>query len=140
MSRDFGFEGSIAGALSLTDADAVVMMASDLQDPPEAISNLIDKFEQGFDHVFQVVTRRPGSSFISSFNSHFFYPVANRLSNGLIYPNSSIFRIMFRDILQHLNSLVPDTRKLRNIGWVNVVGTKERIQRTLTWAKETLAV
>ena len=39
-----------------------------------------------------------------------------------------------------IHFLVPDTRKIRNIGWVNVVGTKEGIQRTLTWAKETLAV
>ena len=39
-----------------------------------------------------------------------------------------------------IHYLVPDTRKIRNIGWVNEVGTKEGIQRTLTWAKETLAV
>lgn len=122
MSRDFGFEGSIAGALSLTDADAVVMMASDLQDPPEAISNLIYKFEQGFDHVFQVVTRRPGSGFIRRFNSHFFYSVANKLSNGLIYPNSSIFRIMSRDIVQHLNSFKERNRFIRAL--VMYVGYK----------------
>lgn len=122
MSRDFGFEGSIAGGLSLANADAVVMMASDLQDPPEAISQLIEKFEQGFDHVFQVVTDRPGSGLIRRLNSQLFYTVANKLSNGLIYPNSSIFRIVSRDIVSQLNQLKERNRFIRAL--VMYVGYK----------------
>lgn len=113
MSRDFGFEGSIAGGLSLADADAVVMMASDLQDPPEAISDLIAKYEQGYDHVFQIVTTRPGSGLIRRLNSRMFYAIANKLSNGLIRPNSSIFRIVSRDIVSHLNTFKERNRFIR---------------------------
>jgi glycosyltransferase involved in cell wall biosynthesis len=113
MSRDFGFEGSIAGGLSLTNADAIVMMASDLQDPPEAISQLVYKFEEGFDHVFQIVTRRPGSGFFRRLNSRLFYSVASKLSNGLIYPNSSIFRIMSREVVGQLNTFKERNRFIR---------------------------
>jgi len=122
MSRDFGFEGSIAGGLSLTDADAVVMMASDLQDPPEAITGLINKFEEGFDHVFQVVTSRPGSGFIRRLNSKLFYSVASKLSNGLIHPNSSIFRIVSREMVTHLNAMKERNRFIRAL--VMYVGYK----------------
>lgn len=105
MSRDFGFEGAITGALSLSNADAVVMMASDLQDPPEAITILVDEFESGFDHVFQVVSGRPDSGFIRRLNSRLFYKVAFKLSRGMIYPDSSIFRIISRDMVSQLSKM-----------------------------------
>lgn len=113
MSRDFGFEGAIAGAFSVTDADAVVMMASDLQDSPEAINKLIDVFEEGYDHVYQIVSDRPGSSWLRNLNSQMFYWVAKKMSKGLIQPNSSIFRIMSRTMVVQLNAMHERNRFVR---------------------------
>lgn len=113
MSRDFGFEGAIAAALRESDADAVVMMASDLQDPPEAILQFLDEFESGFDHVYQLVSDRPGSTFLRKLNSRIFYAVASRMSKGLIQPNSSIFRIMSRDMVSNLNRMEERNRFVR---------------------------
>lgn len=113
MSRDFGFEGAIAAAIKQCDADAVVMMASDLQDPPEAILRFLDEFELGFDHVYQLVSDRPGSSLLRKANSKLFYALASRMSKGLIQPNSSIFRIMSRDMVSNLNRMGERNRFVR---------------------------
>lgn len=113
MSRDFGFEGAIAGAFSVTEADAVIMMASDLQDSPEEITKLIDVFEDGYDHVYQIVSDRPGSSWLRNINSQMFYWAANKLSKGLIQPNSSIFRIMSGNMVAQLNLMQERNRFVR---------------------------
>ncbi len=113
MSRDFGFEGAIAGALSKTNADAIIMMASDLQDPPEAIPLFLNEYESGYHHVFQIVTGRPGSTKLRKLNSQIFYWFASKMSKGLIYPNSSIFRIMSRDMVAQLNSMGERNRFVR---------------------------
>ena len=62
MSRRFGVaEGVIAGMAS-SHGDAVVYMDADLQDPPEVIPTLIDRWRQGADVVHTVRTRRHGEN------------------------------------------------------------------------------
>ena len=102
MSRRFGVaEGVIAG-MSLARGDAVVYMDADLQDPPEVIPALIDRWRQGADIVHTVRTRRHGENPLKM--------AATRLAYRLIHLGSSIrlpvdagdFKLLSRQAVDHL--------------------------------------
>jgi dolichol-phosphate mannosyltransferase len=105
MSRDFGVEGAIRAGLSRANADAIVVMASDLQDDPARIPELIYELNNGVDHVFQVVDERPDESWIRRIQAKIFYAVAEKLSDGLIVKNSSTFRAFKPPVLKAIQSL-----------------------------------
>jgi glycosyltransferase involved in cell wall biosynthesis len=113
MSRDFGFEGAIRAALSQVTADAVVVMASDLQDNPERIPELISELKSGVDHVYQIVEDRPDESWIRRVQAKVFYSLAGKLSDGLIVKNSSTFRAFTKPVLQAIQSLPEKARFIR---------------------------
>ena len=113
MSRDFGFEASIFAAIKNSSADVVVMMTSDLQDPPEAIPEFLREYEAGFDHVYQIVNSRPGVSLLRNFNSKVFYYFANRFSGGLIVKDSSVFRLISRKMANALVEIDERNRFVR---------------------------
>lgn len=119
LSKDFGVDNAISAGLSHATADVIIMMASDLQDSPEFISKFLRKYEEGFDHVFQIVNSRPGVSNIRNFNARLFYFVARKFSDGLIVGNSSTFRLITGDVNKSLTKLGERNRFLRAlVPWV----------------------
>jgi dolichol-phosphate mannosyltransferase len=113
MSRDFGFEASIFAAIKNSTADVVIMMTSDLQDPPESIPSFLREYEAGFDHVYQIVDSRPGVSRLRNFNSKVFYYFANHFSGGLIVKDSSVFRLISRNMANALVQIDERNRFVR---------------------------
>ncbi len=113
MSRDFGFEASIFAAIKNSTADVVIMMTSDLQDPPESIPSFLREYEAGFDHVYQIVNSRPGVSRLRNFNSKVFYHFANHFSGGLIVKDSSVFRLISRNMVNALVQIDERNRFVR---------------------------
>jgi dolichol-phosphate mannosyltransferase len=113
MSRDFGFEASIFAAIKNSTADVVIMMTSDLQDPPESIPSFLREYEVGFDHVYQIVNSRPGVSRLRNFNSKVFYYFANHFSGGLIVKDSSVFRLISRSMANALVQIDERNRFVR---------------------------
>ena len=113
MSRDFGFESSIFAAIKNSTADVVIMMTSDLQDPPDAIPRFLREYEAGYDHVYQIVNSRPGVSKIRNLNSKIFYFFANRISGDLIVKDSSVFRLMSRKVVDELVKMDERNRFVR---------------------------
>jgi dolichol-phosphate mannosyltransferase len=124
MSRDFGFEGAIRAGLSRAKADAIVVMASDLQDDPVRIPELILELSNGFDHVFQVVEDRPGESWFRRNQAKAFYALAEKLSEGLIVKNSSTFRAFKLPVLHAIQSLPEKARFLRALSMYVGFNTK----------------
>lgn len=120
MAGDAGFEGAIYAALERTSAPAVVIMASDLQDPPEGIPRLIEKFDLGFDHVYQLVRKRPGTTLLRRINTAIFYKLAGKLTRGLVVDSASTFRVVSRPLVLELLKLKERTRFIRAL--VNYVG------------------
>ncbi len=58
LARNFRMDGGLTAGLNVVDADAVVLMTADLQDPPEFIPEMIRTWEQGYENVYGVVTER----------------------------------------------------------------------------------
>jgi glycosyltransferase involved in cell wall biosynthesis len=115
LSRNFGFEGAIKAGLDKSSADAIVVMTSDLQDSPKDIPKFLREFEKGYDNVYQVVTKRPGSSVLRRINSAIFYMLANKLSQGQIQKNVSEFRLISKRLNEAIRLMPEKNRFLRGI-------------------------
>ena len=120
LSRNFGgMDGGITAGLSVIDADAVVLMAADLQDPPEFIPEMIRKWEEGYENVYGVVTERGGTGPIRRMNSALFYLLAGKLTNDRITKNASDFRLVDRKVYETVRSMDERNRFVRGLfSWV----------------------
>jgi dolichol-phosphate mannosyltransferase len=115
LSRNWSMEGGMTAGLARARGDAAVIMASDLQDPPEIIPLFIEKWEQGFENVYGVITRRPDESVFRRFAAAVFYRLINRLSETPVPRNASDFRLVDRKAYEAFNSLVERNRMVRTM-------------------------
>ena len=115
LSRNFGVEGAITAALKLIQGDAAVMMASDLQDPPELIHQFIKKWEEGYENIYQIVTKRKNSNLIRRINSQIFYTLVNIITKKILPKNVSDYRLVDRKVYETINSMEERNRLLRGM-------------------------
>lgn len=119
MSRTFLFDSAISAALDQADSDAVVIMCSDLQDPPEVIPSLISGYEAGFDQVVVKISSRKGTPLLIRFFSALFYHLAASFTSGAIPRNVSDFRLASRKCYEAARSLREANRFIRGqFSWV----------------------
>ncbi|MGI8512738.1 MAG: glycosyltransferase family 2 protein, partial [Solirubrobacteraceae bacterium] len=81
LSRNFGHQTAITAALDHAQGDAVVMIDADLQDPPEVIRELLERWEQGSDVVYAVRTVRAGETRFKLLTAKLFYSVMGKLAS-----------------------------------------------------------
>lgn len=104
LARNFGQQSAIAAGLAASDADAVVLLDGDLQDPPEVIPELLRQWEDGFDVVFAVKQKRKESAFKRAMFASF-YLLLGKLSSVEIPPNAGNFSLMDRSVVEAVNSM-----------------------------------
>ena len=115
LSRNFRMDGALTAGLEYATGDAVIFMASDLQDPPERISDFLRQWENGYESVYGVVTERRGTGWLRRFNSRLFYLLADKLTGGAIPQNVSDFRLMDRKLYETVRRLDERNRFLRGL-------------------------
>ena len=119
LARNFRMDGGLTAGLSYAKGDAAVIMTADLQDPPELITGFIKKWEEGYENVFGIVTKRQGTSPLRKLNSQLFYWLANKLTGGMVPKNVSDFRLVDRQVYQTINSIHERNRFMRGLfAWV----------------------
>ena len=95
LSSRFGHQMSLlAGIEDSLDADAIIMMDSDLQHPPELISELLASFRQGFDVVYTVRRDTEQISSLRKIVGNLFYRALSLISQVSINANASDFRLI----------------------------------------------
>ena len=133
LSRNFGFDGGITAGLDLVDADAAVIMTSNLQDDPKIIPQFLQKWEEGYEMVYGIVKSRPGKSFLRRINSIIYYRILKIATKGLIPMDVSDFRLVDKKVIKALRSLRESNRFFRGFfSWVgfNTIGIEfERQER-----------
>lgn len=115
LSRNFGADGGITAGLARARGDAAVIMCADLQDPPEMIATFISYWEQGYENVYGVVTKRVGASAVRRVNSQIFYWLINRLTGGSFPKNASDFRLVDRRVYETVNAMRERNRFMRGM-------------------------
>lgn len=115
MSKMFSLDQALTAGLERANADAVVMMASDLQDPPEVIQDLFSKWREGFPHVVVRITEREGVSKLRKFLTFRYYKISNWASEGQLPINVSDFRLMSKVVYEAVVAVKERHRFMRGI-------------------------
>ena len=105
LSRNFGLDGGFTAGLDAADGDAAVLMAADLQDPPEILPEFIAKWEEGYFNVYGVVATRHSVGRIRKLNSALFYWLMGKLSEHPLPPNARDFRLLDRQVYEAIRQI-----------------------------------
>lgn len=123
LSRNFGHQLAITAGIDIARGDAVVIIDSDLQDPPELISKLVEQWEQGFDVVYAKRKKREGETRLKLLTAALFYRILKALVKTDIPADVGDFRLMSARAVKHFRELREHDRFVR--GLVSWIGFKQ---------------
>lgn len=129
FARNFGHQIAVSAGLDYSQGQAVVIIDSDLQDPPEVILDLIAKWREGYEVVYAVRAEREGESWFKLFTASLFYRIIYRITDVKIPLDTGDFRLLDRQVVNVLNQMRERHRFLRGMSaWVgfNQVGVPYR--------------
>ena len=115
LSRNFRMDGGLTAGLDYIKGDACVLMTADLQDPPELIPQFLRYWEQGFENIYGVITKREGTGPIRTMNSKLFYWLAGKLTDGRIPRNASDFRLVDKKVYVAVKGMTERNRFVRGL-------------------------
>lgn len=115
LARNFGTDGGLTAGLEYARGDAAITMCADLQDPPELIAEFIKFWEQGYENVYGIVTKRRGTGILRRTNSQLFYRVMHALTGGAFPKNVSDFRLVDRKVYETVRGMREHNRFLRGM-------------------------
>ncbi len=119
LTRNFGHQAALMAGLDHASADAVITMDGDLQDPPELIPRLLDKWNEGFLVVYARRKNYRRDHFMKRWLSILFYTIIKTLKISKAPKNVGDFRLMDRRVLEELKNMRERTRYLRGmISWL----------------------
>jgi dolichol-phosphate mannosyltransferase len=96
LSRNFGHEAASTAGLEAASGEVVVLIDADLQDPPELILEMVERWRAGYEIVYAVRRSRQGEGRLKRATSHLFYKLINALSKPKIPVDAGDFRLMDR--------------------------------------------
>lgn len=119
LSRNFGHQIAITAGLDVAGGDVVVIIDDDLQDPPEVIAGMVQKWREGYKVVYGVRSERKGESAFKLWTASAFYRMLRRLSDTPLPLDSGDFRLMDRDVVTALRRMREESRYMRGmVSWV----------------------
>jgi dolichol-phosphate mannosyltransferase len=119
FARNFGHQIAVSAGMNYSRGDAVVIIDADLQDPPEVILQLIDKWREGYEVVYAVRTEREGESWFKTFTASLFYRLIYRITDVKIPLDTGDFRLIDRKVVDVMNAMPEHHRFLRGMSaWV----------------------
>jgi len=119
FARNFGHQIAVTAGLDYSRGDAVVIIDSDLQDPPEVIADLVAKWREGYEVVYAIRAEREGESWFKLFTASLFYRLIARITDVKIPLDTGDFRLMDRRVVNVLNTMRERDRFLRGMSaWV----------------------
>ena len=114
LSRNFGHQAAVTAGLEFATGDAVVVLDGDLQDPPEVIGLLLERWREGFDVVYAVRTKRKEGP-LKRLGYFAFYRLLRGISELDIPLDSGDFCLMDRQVVDALNALPERSRFVRGL-------------------------
>ncbi len=138
FARNFGHQIAITAGLDYSRGQAVVVIDADLQDPPEVILDLIDKWHQGYEVVYAVRAERVGESWFKRMTASVFYRLIYRITDVDIPLDAGDFRLLDRQVVNVLNKMRERHRFPRGMSaWVGFSQIGVPYRREARFAGET---
>ncbi|GAC1359509.1 MAG: glycosyltransferase family 2 protein [Herpetosiphon sp.] len=138
FSKNFGHQLAITAGADYARGHAVIVIDSDLQDPPEAIRLLVAKWREGFELVYAVRESREGETLFKKATARFFYRLIRSVTNVDIPVDTGDFRLMDRKVVDALNQVREHHRFMRGLSiWVGFKQTGVLYRRQPRFAGQT---
>lgn len=138
FSRNFGHQVAITAGADFAEGDAVVVMDADLQDPPDVVLRMIDKWREGWEVVYAQRTKREGETFFKLWTASAFYRLLRRITDINIPVDTGDFRLMDRKVVLVMRKLREKHRFMRGLSsWVGFKQTGVEYERAERYAGET---
>ncbi|OGO35040.1 MAG: glycosyltransferase [Chloroflexi bacterium RBG_16_54_18] len=138
FARNFGHQLAVTAGLDFSRGQAVIIMDSDLQDPPEVIPDLIKKWREGYEVVYAIRKEREGESWFKLFTASLFYRLIYRITDVDIPMDAGDFRLLDRKVVDVMKQMRERHRFLRGMSvWVGFKQTGVPYRRAARFAGET---
>ena len=138
FARNFGHQIAVTAGTDYARGQAVVIMDSDLQDPPEVIPQMIEKWREGYEVVYAQRTEREGESWFKLFTASLFYRIIYRITDVDIPLDTGDFRLLDRKVVSVINQMRERHRFLRGMSvWVGFRQTGVQYKRAARFSGET---
>lgn len=138
FARNFGHQLAVTAGLDYSRGQAVVIIDSDLQDPPEVILDLLARWREGYEVVYAVRAEREGESWFKLATASLFYRIIYRITDVNIPLDTGDFRLLDRKVVNVLNQMRERHRFLRGMSvWVGFRQTGVKYRRAARFAGET---
>lgn len=119
FSRNFGHQIAVSAGLDVCRGDAVVIIDGDLQDPPELIEQMYEKYKEGYKVVYARRTSRDGETWFKKFTAKMFYRILASMTSIDIPVDVGDFRLIDKVIVQHLRNMPEKSKYIRGqISWI----------------------
>ena len=138
FARNFGHQIAVTAGLDYSRGDAVVVIDADLQDPPEVILEMIQKWQEGYEVVYAVRSEREGETWFKEFTASLFYRLIYRITDVDIPLDTGDFRLIDRKVVAVMSQMRERHRFLRGMSvWVGFRQTGVTYKRVARFAGET---
>ncbi len=138
FARNFGHQIAVTAGLDHARGEAVIVMDSDLQDPPEVIPALIARWKEGYQVVYGVRSEREGETWFKLFTARLFYRLIGALTDVDIPMDAGDFRLLDRRVVDDLRRMREHRRMIRAMtSWVGYRQIGVPYERRARFAGET---
>ena len=138
FSRNFGHQTAITAGMDNSSGQAIVVIDADLQDPPEVILEMIEKWKEGYDVVYGQRAKRKGETVFKKLTAKMFYRFLRSMTSVDIPVDTGDFRLIDRKVCDVMSSLTEKNRYVRGlVSWVGFRQTAVTYVREERFAGET---
>ena len=123
FSRNFGHQNALRAGYDYAGGDCVICMDGDMQHPPELISQIIEKWQSGYDVVYTIRKDSDDISFFKKNTAKLFYGIMNMFSDIRIDPGAADFRLVDRQVVDVIKTIKEGDLFMR--GMVSWLGFKQ---------------
>lgn len=110
FSRNFGKENAVYAGFAHATGDCAVTLDADLQDPPELLLQMIEKWQEGYEVVTAVRSSRETDSIVKRSTASLFYKIISKISDVKLTPNAGDYRLLDRAVVDAFLTLTERTR------------------------------
>ena len=137
FARNFGHQIAVTAGLNFARGQVIIILDADLQDPPELIPVLVEKWLQGYQVVYAQRTQRRQEGWFKRFTAYFFYRLLKQLADVDIPTDTGDFCLLDRQVVDILNTMPERNRYIRGLrSWVGFQQTAIRFERDSRFAGE----
>jgi glycosyltransferase involved in cell wall biosynthesis len=138
LTRNFGKEAAMTAAIAAASGDIIIPFDADLQDPPNVIREMIDKWREGYDVVLAKRSSRESDSYLKKNSAAWFYRLHNMVSDIEIPEDVGDFRLFTREVADAINRLPESRRFMKGLfAWVGFRTTTIEYERAPRFAGKT---